>query len=76
MKISLKKSICKYFSYEMVCFRATGSTVTPTRVSNIYGMCSKCNVHLYASHFKTYHDRGDYKSIYSSTIDDEIGEIY
>ena len=37
-------------------------------------MYSKCNVHLCASHFQTYHDREDYNISHSSTIDDEIGE--
>ena len=46
----------------------------PPRVSNVYRMCVKCNVHLCVAHFQPYHDQGDDNSIHSSTIDDEIGE--
>ena len=72
--LSLKRSTCKYCSYEMVCLRANGSNGTPPRVSNVYRMCVKCNVHLCVAHFQPYHDQGDDNSIHSSTIDDEIGE--
>ena len=27
----------------------------PPKVSNVYGMCAKCNVHLCEAHFQVYH---------------------
>ena len=62
MTLYLKRSTCKYYNYKMVCFRFNGSIVNP----------SKCNMRLCADHFHPYHDRGEYNSSHSSTINDEI----
>ena len=68
--LSLDKITCKYFSYEMVCFRSNYSTGTPPSVINAYQMCAKFNVQLCADRFLLFRNREDDNSIHSSNIDD------
>ena len=50
-----KRSICKYSSYLMVLFKQKNPDDAPPRVSNVYKICGKCNVHLCDAHFQAYH---------------------
>ena len=71
MMVSAKKrSTCKYCSYLALKHRADGKTGDPPKVSNVYGMCSKCKVHLCSMHFNAYHNHHD-----SSDSDDSSKNV-
>ena len=55
------RSTCKYCCYLKLRSKQLHPTQTPPKVSNVYQMCLKCNVHLCEAHFKVYHTK-DYDS--------------
>ena len=58
---SKTRSTCQYCSYLKLKSKHLHPTQTPLKVSNVYRMCSKCNVHLCEAHFQVYHIK-DYDS--------------
>ena len=68
---SMTRSTCKYCSYLQLKSKQLHLTRTPPKVSNVYRMCSKCNVHLCEAHFQIYHTK-DYDS---SDDEDEQSRI-
>ena len=58
---SKTRSTCKYCSYLKLKSKQLHPTQTPPKVSNVYRMCSKSNVHLCEAHFQLYHTK-DYNS--------------
>ena len=58
---SKTRSTCKYCSYLKSKSMQLHPTQTPSKVSNVYRMCSKCNVHLCEAHVQLYHTK-DYDS--------------
>ena len=68
---SKTRSTCKYCSYLKLKSKQLHPTQTSPKVSNVYQMCSKCNVHLCEAHFQLYHTK-DYNS---SDDEDEKSRI-
>ena len=65
---SKTRSTCKYCSHLKLKSKQLHPTQAPPKVSNVYQMCSKCNVHLCDAHFQVYHTK-DYNS---SDDEDEV----
>ena len=65
---SKTRSTCKYCSFLNLRSKQLHPKRAPLKVSNVYQMCVKCNVHLYEAHFQVYHT----KNYESSDDEDEV----
>lgn len=68
--ISDKKSSCKYCSFLQLKHKAQNIDSEPPKVSIVYRMCAKCNVHLCAYHFPMYHMKIDEDDVSSLSGDE------
>ena len=73
MKSVKKWSSCKYCSYLALKHKAEEQRGEPPKVSNVFQMCSKCNVYLCSYHFNTYHDNNSDES--DTTSDESIENV-
>ena len=62
------RSTCKYCSFLNLRSKQLHPKQAPPKVSNVYRMCAKCNVHLCEAHFQVYHT----KNYESSDDEDEV----
>ena len=65
---SKTRSTCKYCSFLNLRSKQLHPQRAPLKVSNVYQMCVKCNVHLCEVHFQVYHT----KNYESSDDEDEV----
>ena len=65
---SKTRSTCKYCSFLNLRSKQLYPQRAPLKVSNVYRMCVKCNVHLCEAHFQVYHT----KNYESSDDEDEV----
>ena len=69
---SKTRSTCKYCSVLNLRSKQLHPKRAPPKVSNVYRMCAKCNVHLCKAHFQVYHT----KYYDSSDDEDEVVENF
>ena len=69
---SKTRSTCKYCSFLNLRSKQLHPERAPLKVSNVYRMCVKCNVHLCEAHFQVYHT----KNYESSDDEDEVVENF
>ena len=69
---SKTRSTCKYCSFWNLRSKQLYPQQAPLKVSNVYRMCVKCNVHLCEAHFQVYHT----KNYESSDDEDEVVENF
>ena len=69
---SKTRSTCRYCSFLNLRSKQLHPKRAPPKVSNVYRLCAKCNVHLHEAHFQVYHK----KNYESSDDEDEVVENF